>query len=207
MSCFFPNLNNGELRSRRQQVENSGRRFTKKAVHDVFNRYAQGEGNARGIGISKFKDALCEVRPEFGHMVAEDQEKLFKDSDLGNDNVLNESEFWYALCQVFPVEQALSVLPLHRVLESALPGFCTENSKSHLETFVNLSDQEIALMVAAAAPEIERLLCDLVHSLKKATELQTHKLAVGKGAKFSVTASGGKIEEFHAGLSGRVGGK
>ncbi len=180
----------------------------RKCVHDVFESFAEinCEG-MKGIKLSKFKQALCTVRPEFHYLSEEEAKQLFVQADLENDEVLGEKEFTYALSKAFPVEQALSVLPLHRLIESSLPGFRHKHPNEHLEIFAYLSDAEIANMVAAVSPEIERLVREMVHGLREAKDRQDQNADDSAGAKFDiVTLSAGTIEDFHDGLQGRVGG-
>ena len=187
------------------QVAQAGKRAAIENIIAVFKQYADGEGTKRGIRLPAFKEALCAVRPEFHYLSAEEAEQLFLDTDVENDTVLGVTEFSCALSKSFPLEQALSGLPLHRVVESALPGFYSLDSTDHLEAFGNLSDQDIATMVKAISSDLERLLCNMVHELKRAHVFQSQG-SCDAGAKFSVTLSGGCISDFHAGLSKRVGG-
>ena len=47
---------------------------------DIFETYAVDE--------SKFKEALCAVRPEFNYLSEEEVKQLFVESDLENDEIL-----------------------------------------------------------------------------------------------------------------------
>ncbi len=178
-------------------------------VDAVFETYAKdGSEGKRGIKLEMFKEALHSVRPEFHYLSKEEAKQLFVESDLENDGILDVKEFSYALGKKFPVEQVISVLPLHRLLESALPGIRSRHPDEHLDIFVNLKDEEIVAMVAAVSPEIERLLRETVLGLRKAKEPQDPNAGDNVGAKFDVvTLSAGTIEDFHKGLQGRVGGE
>lgn len=190
------------------QVEEACHRNTKDNVDRVFKQHATGDGALRGIRFPEFKEALCEVRPEFHYLSVEEAKQRFVDSDVEDRNVLNEDEFAYAFEKAFPLQQALSRLPLHRVIESALPGFYTRNPYDHVNIFSSLSDHEIFCMVRAMVPTLERMLCDTAHDLKHAiTQRHSGSGLDGPGAKFSIIMSGGSVEDFHAGLSGRVGGQ
>ena len=173
-------------------------------VNDAFKTFAEQESGTIGIKFSKFKEALCAVRPEFHYLSVEEAKQLFVEADLENDEILKENEFAYALNKVFPVEQALSMLPLHRLLESALPGFRSKHPNEHLEIFVNLSEEAIATMISAVSPEIERLVWEMVCKMRQAKK---HQNTGGcAGAKFVMTLSAGTIDDFHDGLQVRVGG-
>jgi hypothetical protein len=193
------------------QVVNAGQRSTSDNVKAVFQQYADGEGKSYGLRLPAFKQALCAIRPEFRFMSAEEVEQLFVDTDVENDTALGLTEYSHALCKSLPLEQALCGLPLYRVIESALPGFHSMDPTDHLDAFSKLSDAEVARMVAAISPELERLLCDMIHELQHAYKLQAQRSGdsggSNAGAKFSVTTlSGGCVSDFHAGLSKRVGG-
>ena len=179
----------------------------------IFEKYAHEDTHRgkRGIGLREFKEALCAARTAFRHMSEDEAKQLFAESDLENDGLLSEQEFTYALDKKFPVEQALSVLPIHRLLESSLPGFDSLHPDQHLETFINLSDQDVAGMVAEASPKIMKLLLEMVNGLKKAklaSEERQNHVDTAVGAKFdtSDTIQAGTIDDFHKGLEGRVGG-
>ena len=187
------------------QVEEACQRTTKENIDNVFNQYATGDGAGRGIKLPEFKEALCSVRPEFHYLSEEETKQRFVDSDVEDKHVLSESEFTYALEKAFPLQQALSRLPLHRMVESALPGFYTRNPDDHVNIFSSLSDSDIGCMVSAMVSALEKMLRDTAHDLKRATS-HPGSGSDNSGDKFSITMSGGSIDDFHAGLSGRVGG-
>ena len=193
----------------KKQVAEAGRRITKSHIQNVFEQHANGVGSCRGIERSRFKAALCAVRQEFQFLSEEDVEQRFSDSDVENNRILSETEFTYALEMTLPLEQVLSTLPLHRMVESALPGFHTRNPADHVDIFSSLSDREISCMVQAIVPSLKRILCDTAHSLKLAIfQQQSGGSGSGDlGSKFSITLNGGSVDNFHAGLSGRVGGE
>ena len=189
------------------QVEEACQRNTKDNVDNVFNQYATGDGADRGIRLPEFKEALCAVRPEFHYLSEEETKQRFVDSDVEDNHALSEAEFVYALEKAFPLQQALSRLPLHRMVESALPGFYTRNPDDHVNIFSSLSDSDIGCMVRAMVSALEKMLRDAAHDLKGAIALQqSGSGSDNSGGKFSITLSGGSVDDFHAGLSGRVGG-
>ena len=192
-----------ELKS---QVEEAGRRTTKLHVDEVFKQHANGDGSKRGIKLPEFRKALCAVRPEFHYLSVEETKRRFVDSDVKNNGFLTEAEFDYALETAFPLEQALSRLPLHRLVETALPGFYTRPPTDHVEIFSNLSDREIACMVQAVMLTMQKILRETAHELKRAIAPQQTR-SDDSGSKFSITLNGGNVDDFYAGLSGRVGGE
>ncbi len=172
----------------------------------VYEKYSKGSQD--GIRSDVFKQALSEMRQEFVTLSDADVQTYFVDMDVNTNEALDEDEFRRALQKPFPIEQAVSALPLSRVIASALPGLHGINADDQLKAFSKLGDEEVAAMAYAVSFELEKLLLEMVHDLRKGFEVKNNSAASGSdaGAKFSVVLSGGKIEDFHAGLAGeRVG--
>jgi Ca2+-binding EF-hand superfamily protein len=189
----------------RRQVEEASRRISIDNVKAVHEKYSKG--NKDGITLDVFKQALAEIRQEFEKISDEEAEKDFIDMDVENNKALDIDEFRRALQKPFPIEQAVSALPLSRVIASALPGLPDMKIEEHLEAFSKLRDDEVSAMASAVSYELEKLLLDMVRDLRKGYEVRNSGTETGSdaGAKFSAVLSGGKVEDFHAGLAQRVG--
>ncbi len=192
----------------RCQVEETSRRLKFENIKAVHEKYSQGCKD--GIKIDVFKQALSEVRQEFEHVSDEEARKYFVEMDVENNNALDLDEFRHALRKLFPIEQALSALPLSQVIASSMPGLYSIAIDDHLESFSKLQPTDIAAMASSVSFELEKLLLEMVCSLRKGFDMK-YKAEYGSdaGAKFSVqgsvTVSGGRVEDFHAGLAQRVG--
>jgi Ca2+-binding EF-hand superfamily protein len=189
----------------RRQVEEASRRISDENVAAVHAKYSKGCKD--GIKVDVFKQALSEIRQEFEKISDEDAERTFIDMDVENNLALDIDEFRRALQKPFPIEQAVSALPLSRVISSSLPGLHNLPIDDHLEAFSKLSDEEVSAMTSAVSFELEKLLLEMVRNLRAGFEIQRSGAGgeSGAGEKFSVVLSGGRVEDFHAGLARRVG--
>ena len=192
----------------RRQVEEASRRITYDNIKSVHEKYSKGDKG--GIKVVVFKQALSEIRQEFEKISEEEAERYFLEMDVENNGALDLDEFRHALRRLFPIEQAVSALPLSRVIASSLPGLHSLNTEDHLEAFSKLRDDEVAAMASAVAFELEKELLKMVHELREGFAVKNSAADGGEaGAKFSVqgsvTMSGGRVKDFHAGLAERVG--
>jgi hypothetical protein len=192
----------------RRQVEDASRRIGYENIKAVHEKYSKGSKD--GIKLDVFKQALSEVRREFEDVSDEEVERYFVEMDIENNGALDLEEFRHSLRKLFPIEQAVSALPLSRVIASSFPGLHNIRTEDHLDAFSKLQATEIAAMANAVSYELERLLLEMVSGLRMGFEVKS-KAQYGSdaGAKFSVsgsvTLSGGRVEDFHAGLAQRVG--
>jgi hypothetical protein len=193
----------GQLLQLKLQVEEASRKISIDNVKAVHEKYSKGSKD--GIKLDTFKQALAEVRQEFGKVSDEEANRYFIDMDVENNKALNLDEFCRALQKPFPIEQALSALPLSRVIASSLPGLHSLKIEDHLEAFSNLKDNEVSAMASAVSYELEKLLLDMVRDLRKGFEVRNSSTGADTGEKFSVVVSGGEVKDFHAGLAHRVG--
>ena len=193
----------GQLLQLKLQVEEASRKISIDNVKAVHEKYSKGSKD--GIKLDTFKQALAEVRQEFGKVSDEEANRYFIDMDVENNKALDFDEFRRALQKPFPIEQALSALPLSRVIASSLPGLHSLKIEDHLEAFSNLKDNEVSAMASAVSYELEKLLLDMVRDLRKGFEVRNSSTGADTGEKFSAVVSGGSVRDFHAGLAHRVG--
>jgi hypothetical protein len=187
----------------RHQVEEASRRITFDSIKSVHAKYSKGKD---GIKVDVFKQALSEVRQEFEKLSDEEAKTYFLEMDVENNEALDLDEFRHSLRKLFPIEQAVSALPIGRVIASSLPGLHSLNIDDHIEAFSKLRADEVAAMASAVSFELEKQLLKMVHELREGFSVKNSaEGASDAGAKFSVVLSGGSVEAFHAGLAHRVG--
>jgi hypothetical protein len=184
-----------------QQVADSIFKRSNQNVEIVYLKYAKDH---RGVCQDDFYNACKEVRFDF--VSREDTDELFVNMDMNDDSFLDFSEFRRAMGTRSASEQfILQTVPLHEIISSALPR---KHGVSPMETFRELTRYEITEIAHAVSGVLETMLVDKVSQLRDSWDA-----AKAKGVhndknndKFLVVElKAGNIQDYHNGLSGRVG--
>jgi hypothetical protein len=185
----------------RQQVADSMFKRSNQNIEAVYRKYAKDQ---KGVCQDDFFNACQEVRFDFTSR--EDTDELFINMDMNDDSFLDLSDFRRAMGARSASEQfILQTVPLHEVVSSALPR---KYGRSPLDAFRELNRHEIAEIAQVVSGVLETILIEKVSKLKESWEAAKAK-EVHDGqneAKFFVVElKAGSIQDYHNGLSGRVG--
>ncbi len=175
------------------QVEEASRRMSNENVEAVHEKYSKG--SKVGIKMNVFKQALSEIRQEFVQVTDYEVERYFIEMDVENNKALDLDHFRRAVQKPFPIEQAVSALPLSRLIASSVPGLGSLNIEDHLEAFSKLQDDEVSAMTSAVSFELKKLLLIMVHDLRKRYEVSKAGDGNDATAEISTVFSGGKMED------------
>jgi hypothetical protein len=187
--------------SLKQQVADSIFKRSNQNVENVYLKYAKDQ---RGICQKDFFNACQEVRFDFASL--EDTDELFINMDMNDDSFLDLSEFCRAMGTRSASEQfVLQTVPLHEIFLSALPR---KHGRSPSDAFRELTRNEITEMAQAVSGVLETILVEKVDQLRESCEAAKAKeIHDGQSnSKFLVVElKAGNIQDYHNGLSGRVG--
>ncbi len=102
-----------------------------------------------------------------------------------------------------PMEEYVRAVPLHKLLADALP----DEDEDPMRLFARLTEGDIASVTQGVAQGLERLLRLHVRCARMAlADAASRTAAPSALSKFHVAPlSCGRIQDFHAGLSGRIG--
>jgi hypothetical protein len=188
--------------SLKQQVADLMSKRSNENIETVYLKYGK---DARGISQKDFFRACQEVRLDFENR--KDTDELFISMDMNEDGFLDLTEFRRAMGTRSAFEQfILQIVPLHEIISSALPR---KSQRSSLEVFKGLTSHEITEMADAVSGVLETVLAEKVLQLRESWEAAQAKEAHDgpSNSKFLVVEwlKAGRIQDYHNGLSGRVG--
>jgi hypothetical protein len=153
------------------------------------------------LNKEQFRSAL----EELGTFLSEDDfQNLFLSMDINDDGVIDLDEFKRALRIPTQIEQLFSTLPFHRLFANAVPK---TSGKDPLRSFAQLKVAQVKELVHAVMPYLEKAIFDEVTKLRECFDAMDKSEANLKASKFEVPIemSTGRIEDFHCGLSKRIG--
>jgi hypothetical protein len=124
--------------------------------------------------------------------------------DMNDDSFLDFSEFRRAMSTRSASEQfILQTIPLNELVSSALPR---KHGRSAIDVFRELTRDEITEMAQAVSGVLEIILIEKVAQLRESWDASKVIHHGQNDAKFMVVElKAGSIQDYHNGLSGRVG--
>ena len=175
-------------------------RKCRQELNSIFSRHAEGGGQLDSVGLSA---ALQELMIDSNDLDCQFY-GIIPSMGIGFDDfvLLVESES--------PLERIAQSFPFWKLLADDIPRAHSNDSSSEnplkaAEHFTALKSSEIECLVAATADTLKEMLIQFCTNLKGRTEPHGSSQTQGS-TKFSIdTYNAGSIQDFHNGLSGRVG--
>jgi hypothetical protein len=197
-------------------ARNGAKRFfdlmDRERVHATFHKFA--DKSTTRIPSSRFLLALQELDIQ----VPPDRlQQLFKEADIDQDGDLDLEEFCRVIARPTELEQWCSTLPLAKLLGCCLEGTLADAvaASPHVvladpvRRVCSLSPQDLDRVSEEFWGGARRLLAEQASQLKGCySELDSKAAEVGDGSsgKFQTfSMSAGTVEDFHKGLTDRVG--
>jgi len=160
---------------------------------EAFEKHADGKDGAGQRTMSK--DALVKALAALRVRRDEEQvDELMARVDLDGSGSIDFQEFQQEVGSRSRLEMLLQGLPLLFALADILGG--------SMEEYTKIQDCEVEAKVCTAVPVLANIIKD---NLTKLRESHAAALPAAVGDKFSFNIVGGKLEDFHNGLAGRVG--
>lgn len=130
-------------------------------------------------------------------------DQLFDEFDTDNSDGLDLFEFQRLLQKSRQISEWAKTLDLHEILSDAIPR---KPGQDPLRVVSTLTDNERLDICRAVQAGLERLLQESSASLKAAFDANDQREKGDGGSKFNlVPVSCGNVEDFHAGVEGRIG--
>jgi hypothetical protein len=183
-------------------------------VHATFHKFAE-KSTAR-IPSTSFPLALQELQVDM-QMQPDKLQQLFKEADIDQDGGLDLEEFRRVIARPTELEKWCSTLPLAKLLGCCLEGTLSDAAAASppaaladpVRRVCSLSPQDLDSVSEAFWGGARRLLAEQASQLKRCyAELDRKAAEVGDGSsgKFQTfSMSAGTMEDFHKGLTDRVG--
>ncbi len=199
------------LQALREQIKQGFERRDEGSIKKIFDKFAVGIQHPPALSKQQFHQALEHL--QFSN--AKDMDDMFKIFDINEDESIDFEEFKQVLQTPSQVEEWTKSLPLHHMLADALPRSDKKTQESNIDDLKELTSLQLPDLsdVITAFSEglrvlLEKGLQDLKHGIEAAldsTKKDTKKerSTIGKFSVFTMNA--GLIDDFHAGLSGRIG--
>jgi hypothetical protein len=176
-------------------------RFRRSAAHidAVYSKYAADD---RGISRSEFFMSIQEVRFDFKN--ESNADALFENMDMDNDGFLNLDEFRRAVQSSSEMEQFIShSVSVVEIISAALPR---DDSKLPIDVFRMLTPVQITAVSNAVSEGLTLLIADKLVTLNEGFAAAEAKKSGNTAAKFAIfELSAGSVQDYHNGLSSRVG--
>jgi hypothetical protein len=201
------------------QVKQGFDRRDEEKLKEVFDEFAvKSVKSGGGASADRHPDFLLE--PQFRQALerlqvfeGRDMKEMFNIFDTNEDGCLDFEEFKQVLQTPTEVEEWTKSLPLHHLLADALPRYSVKSQESKidaLENLTKLSSTDINDVATAFSEGLSDILVKGIRHLKHGIQSKVNSPNMDKSlnGKFSVfTMNAGLIDDFHAGLSGRIGVK
>ena len=187
----------------RERLRVGKRRRSESFIRQVFDKHADKTAhNPDGeLGVGSLETALLELG------VSREAQTVFAAVDVNGDGVVDYEELRAVLGMASAVEAWAKRVPWWQAVADAMPA-PEAPGEDPLRTVAGLSDEQLDAVCRVVAEETAAELRRQVKQLEgafRAMDLARHE-AGGAGAKFQLhKASAGTVEDFHAGLGGRVG--
>jgi hypothetical protein len=185
----------------RAQMEAGFSRRSEPFVRQVFDRYTKAAGTP---GVPK--DDLLSALADLGIAVNESEsEEVFRTYDVNVNGWIDFSEFCSIAATVRGIGQWASTLPLAQLLADCMPT--KKEEADPVQAVSCLSPTDIVDIVTCFSEGLGRTLNEEVGKLKRAYESMKRKADSSQvPAKFTLlNMECGSIQDFHQGLSARVG--
>ena len=182
------------------KVDTGFRKRNEKHILEVFQRYWEEE--IPGISRRKLSDALEELGI---FLVKEELNEFFEMMDTTGDGVLDFEEFKRAVHYPGPIEQWAKTMNLAQLLSDSVP---VPEGVDALRALSQISSADIDRTCAAFSYGLRRMITEHIQVLQTSFETRDLRDAEAdmKASKFEVfSLSCGKIQDFHKGISGRIG--
>jgi hypothetical protein len=197
----------------RLQVKRGFRRRDDAEIESVFHKYAtssSGPGSVHHIKKDRLLVALKEFDASIGDITREDvsrEDAIFRSLDRNGDGILDLSEFKQAVKTPSALEEWAQSLPLAQLLVDAIPK---KVGRDHLRVTSGLTTEDVDEVCDGFSAGLRRILNESVGQLKAAFESMDRARENPAGGKFRVDLPPnklrcGSIEDFHKGLSSRIG--
>jgi hypothetical protein len=170
-------------------------------LRKVFERHWEDE--AAVISRGKLKNALEEVDIFFAK--EEEVDTFLETMDISGDGVLDFEEFKRAVRFPGPIEQWAKTMDLAQLLTDSIP---VKEGIDALRALSQMSNTDIDDTCAAFIRGLKRMLAENVLNLRNSFETQDTRDAQADqhASKFEIfSLSCGRINDFHKGISGRIG--
>jgi hypothetical protein len=183
----------------RSQVLEAKLRRSAPHIDAVYSKYAADD---RGISHSLFFKSIQEVRFDFKN--EGDADALFENMDMDNDGFLNLDEFRRAVQSSSEMEQFIShSISIVEMISAALPR---DDSKEPIDVFRMLTPLQITAISNAVSEGLAIMLSEKVAKLGEGFAAAEAKKSGNSAAKFAIfELSAGSVQDYHKGLSSRVG--
>ena len=186
------------------------RRLQPKEVESVFNQHAVvapttgGEQRLPADRLTLPSDRLSNALQQLGLFVDETEARNYLLVAGGDQRSLGLDEFQQAAQGQWAGEVWAQSLPLAQLLSDTLPD-CAECHR--LRAISSLTAKEIRAVVEGFSEALEGMLSERVESLRKSLlAMDEHKEGPRPNRKFQVVSmSCGRIEDFHGGVTKRIG--
>ena len=196
----------------KEQVDAGFRRRDEKFIEEVFKKYST-INRATSISHIEKKDLIMALKEfdAFPDVTQEDlckEDNLFRRLDRNQDGILAFDEFVLAVKASMPLDEWASSLPLAQILADAMPR---KAGKDRLREVALLTEAEIESIANGFAYGVKRLLNQHVQGLRSSfsnMDQAATRSESGSHLKFQTETSKlrcGNIEDFHNGMSSRIG--
>lgn len=183
-----------------EKVDAGFRKRNDEELNKVFQRYWEDE--APVISKAKLKDALEELDI---FLREEDVDEYLETMDTSGDGVLDFEEFKRAVHYPGPIEQWAKTMSLAQLLTDSIP---VEEGIDALRAVSQMSITDIDRICAVFVYGLKRMIKEHIQNLKESFETRDARDAQAdqQASKFEIfSLSCGKIDDFHKGISGRIG--
>jgi hypothetical protein len=174
-------------------------------LRSLFDRFAHKNDEAsREAKISK--QAFVAAFDDLHRRSSKDNSELFREYDMDSDSQINFEDFKAAALRPTLIELWCQQIPWWQAVADAIP--VPHDQEDPLQTVAQLTDADIRVICEEAEKSLLSLLTESVHQLKKAYDARSARAesSLGIQSKFTTfKASAGTCDNFHDGLSGRVG--
>ena len=183
-----------------EQVETGFRRRNSEIVEEIFHKHSDQRSNHRIILIDKLPKALHDLGV---HVPTNDMDDFLQEFDFSNKIGLDHKEFVSVLRKPTIAEEWVKTLPVSEIIADAVPKI---SGVHPLEVISQLSKVEISVICRAVLHGLEEILFTSSRKLKEAFNAMEKKAKTDGDCKFSmVPMTCGTIQDFHAGIEGRIG--
>ena len=152
------------------------------------------------------KECFIPVLEKLGVLLGREEiEELFLNFDMNNDGLLDFAEFKRATSFSSNLEQLICGFPVSQMIADAMPR---QQGKDPIRLFSEITPAYVKDVCSAILPFLENLLIDQASELKESFKILDNAKSNVGSSKFQaelVEMCVGGIDDFHAGLSKRIG--
>jgi hypothetical protein len=194
----YVDSSSSESRPLHDQVDLGFKRRDASFVQIVFDKHHDRQSGS----ISK--SSLHSVLKELGLDIDQQRaNELFDEFDSDNSDGLSLQELQQLLQKASRLHEWAKGLPLHALLADAIPR---KPGIDSLRVVCGLTDSERLAVCEAVRSGLERMLKESSELLQKAFCVSDERKEAIDGSKFNIVpVSCGSVNDFHAGVEGRIG--